>query len=88
MGLEVALPNGEIIWMGNKCVKDVAGFNLKDLFIGSEGLLGIITKALLRLVPPPKSEKQCWLFLKKWKMLPKPFLILLLLILSLVHWSS
>lgn len=57
MGLEVVLPNGEIVWMGNKCVKDVAGFNLKDLFIGSEGLLGIITKALLRLVPPPKSRK-------------------------------
>ncbi len=40
MGLEVVLPNGEIIWTGNKCVKDVAGYSLKDFFIGSEGTLG------------------------------------------------
>src|SRR5256886_4040858 len=37
MGLEVVLPTGEIMWTGNKCVKDVAGYSLKDLFIGSEG---------------------------------------------------
>src|SRR6185369_1144020 len=35
MGLEVVLPDGEILWTGNKCVKDVAGYSLKDLFIGS-----------------------------------------------------
>ncbi|MFM8791305.1 MAG: FAD-binding oxidoreductase, partial [Solirubrobacterales bacterium] len=40
MGLEVVLPGGEVIWTGNKCVKDVAGYTLRDLFIGSEGPWG------------------------------------------------
>ena len=57
MGMEVVLPDGEICWMGNKCVKDVAGYSLKDLFIGSEGTLGIITKVLLRLIPKPQAKK-------------------------------
>ena len=55
MGLEVVLPDGSICYLGNKCVKDVAGYSLKDLFIGSEGTLGIITKVLLRLIPKPLS---------------------------------
>lgn len=57
MGLEVVLPDGEVVWMGNKCVKDVAGYSLKDLFVGSEGTLGVITKVLLRLIPPPAAKK-------------------------------
>jgi glycolate oxidase len=57
MGLEVVLPNGEILWTGNKCVKDVAGYSLRDLFIGSEGTLGVITKVLLRLIPKPQTKK-------------------------------
>jgi len=57
MGLEVILPNGEVLWTGNKCVKDVAGYSLKDLFIGSEGTLGIITKVLLKLIPKPQAKK-------------------------------
>ncbi len=57
MGLEVVLPDGDILWTGNKCVKDVAGYSLKDLFIGSEGTLGIITKVLLRLIPKPQTKK-------------------------------
>ncbi len=57
MGLEVVLPNGEIIVCGGKTVKDVAGYNLKDLFIGSEGTLGIFTKILVKLVPKPLSSK-------------------------------
>src|SRR5260370_11267241 len=57
MGLEVVLPDGEILWTGNKCVKDVAGYSLKDLFIGSEGTLGVITKVLLRLIPRPAAKK-------------------------------
>ena len=57
MGLEVILPTGEVAWMGNKCVKDVAGYSLKDLFVGSEGTLGIITKVLLRLIPKPAAKK-------------------------------
>ena len=57
MGLEVVLPDGEIMWLGNKCVKDVAGYSLKDVFIGSEGTLGVITKVLLRLIPKPQAKK-------------------------------
>src|SRR5204862_8219279 len=57
MGMEVVLPNSEVLWTGNKCVKDVAGYSLKDLFIGSEGTLGVITKALLRLMPKPQAKK-------------------------------
>src|SRR5690606_23231629 len=49
--------NGEVIWLGNKCVKDVAGYSLKDLFIGSEGTLGVITKILLKLIPKPASRR-------------------------------
>src|SRR3954462_14742155 len=57
MGLEVVMPSGEIMWTGNKCVKDVAGYSLRDLFIGSEGTLGVITKVLLRLIPKPAAKK-------------------------------
>ena len=57
MGLEVVLPSGEPMWLGNKCVKDVAGFSLKDLFVGSEGTLGVISKILLRLIPPPAAKR-------------------------------
>ncbi len=57
MGLEVVLPGGEVFWTGNKCVKDVAGYSLRDLFIGSEGTLGVITKVLLRLIPKPVAKK-------------------------------
>ncbi len=57
MGLEVVLPDAEILWTGNKCVKDVAGYSLRDLFIGSEGTLGVITKVLLRLIPKPMGKK-------------------------------
>jgi len=57
MGLEVVLASGEIVSLGNKCVKDVAGYSMKDIFIGSEGTLGIITKVLLRLVPKPAASK-------------------------------
>src|ERR1051326_69018 len=57
MGLEVVLPDGEVLWTGNKCVKDVAGYSLRDLFIGSEGTLGIITKVLLKLIPKPQAKK-------------------------------
>ena len=57
MGLEVVLPDGELLWTGNKCVKDVAGYSLKDLFVGSEGTLGVITKVLLKLIPKPAAKK-------------------------------
>lgn len=57
MGLEVVLPDGEILWTGNKCVKDVAGYSLRDLFVGSEGTLGVITRVLLKLLPKPAAKK-------------------------------
>jgi len=56
MGLEVVLPDGEVVWLGSPCVKDVAGYALKDLFVGSEGTLGIITQVLLRLLPRPPAR--------------------------------
>lgn len=55
MGLEVVTPTGEIVQLGGKLVKDVTGYDLKQLYIGSEGTLGIITKAILKLVPLPKT---------------------------------
>jgi glycolate oxidase len=57
MGMEVVLPDGEVLWTGNKCVKDVAGYSLRDLFIGSEGTLGVITKVLLKLIPRPAAKQ-------------------------------
>jgi glycolate oxidase len=54
-GLEVVLPNGEIIELGGKVVKNSSGYSLKDLMIGSEGTLGIVTKATLKLLPLPKK---------------------------------
>ena len=57
MGLEVVLPDARIVRLGNGCVKDVAGYSMKDLFIGSEGTLGIITEVLLKLLPRPKARR-------------------------------
>ena len=57
MGIEVVMPNGAVNFLGNKCVKDVAGYSMKDLFIGSEGTLGIITEVLLKVLPRPKARK-------------------------------
>lgn len=56
MGMEVVLPTGEIMWLGNKCVKDVAGYSLRDVYIGSEGTLGVIAKVLLKLIPKPQKK--------------------------------
>ena len=51
--LTVVLPNGDIVKLGGKVVKNSSGYSLKDLIIGSEGTLGIITEATLRLLPLP-----------------------------------
>lgn len=55
VGLEVVLPNGNIEQFGRKVVKDSTGFSLKNLIIGSEGTLAIVTKAILKIIPKPKE---------------------------------
>jgi D-lactate dehydrogenase (cytochrome) len=55
LGLEVVLADGRILNNLNKLKKDNTGYDLRDLFIGAEGTLGVITAAVLRLVPPPRS---------------------------------
>ena len=56
LNLEVVLPNGEIIWTGANTLKNATGFSLTHLFIGSEGLLGVITKIVVKLVPKTQHE--------------------------------
>jgi glycolate oxidase len=56
LGLEVVLPTGDLMRCGTKCVKDVAGYSIKDLFIGSEGTLGVVTQVLLKLLPRPAAR--------------------------------
>ena len=55
-GLEAVLPSGEIITCGGKLVKNVTGYNLIQLLIGSEGTLAVVTRIILRLVPLPKLQ--------------------------------
>jgi glycolate oxidase len=55
LGMEVVLPDGEVVLLGGKSVKDVAGYNLKDFLIGSEGTLGIYTRILVKLLGKPAS---------------------------------
>ncbi len=57
LGFEVVLPTGEVMHIGGKNMKDVAGYNLKDVLIGSEGTLGIFTKILLKLIPLPQASR-------------------------------
>jgi glycolate dehydrogenase FAD-linked subunit len=56
LGLEAVVPPGELVTVGGPIRKDVAGFDLKSLLIGSEGTLGVITAAWLRLLPAPEAS--------------------------------
>ncbi|WP_042351041.1 FAD-binding oxidoreductase [Bacillus massiliigorillae] len=57
IGLEVVTPTGDIIRTGGKTVKNVTGYDLTRLIVGSEGTLGIVTEAILRLIPKPIARK-------------------------------
>ncbi len=57
IGLEVVMPDGEVIRTGGQTIKNVTGYDLTKLLIGSEGTLGIITEATLRLIPKPLATK-------------------------------
>lgn len=56
LGLEAVLPDGRIVSSLKKVLKDNSGYDLKQLFIGAEGTLGVVTKVILRLVEAPKSR--------------------------------
>ncbi|MFW6082449.1 MAG: FAD-binding oxidoreductase [Chloroflexota bacterium] len=57
MGLTVVLPDGQVLKTGGKAIKNVVGYDLTSLFVGSEGTLGVITEALLRLITSPKHVR-------------------------------
>jgi glycolate oxidase len=57
LALEAVLPQGEIVRLGARTLKSVAGYDLVSLLVGSEGTLGIITEATLRLIPAPEASK-------------------------------
>ncbi|HUX13338.1 MAG TPA: FAD-linked oxidase C-terminal domain-containing protein [Spirochaetia bacterium] len=61
LGLELVTPTGEIVWLGGKLAKDVTGYDLKQLVVGSEGTLGIVTKAIIKLtgLPTAKGDLLC-----------------------------
>ncbi len=54
-GLEVVVPPGRLLRLGGKMIKDVAGYDILSLFVGSEGTLGIITEVMVRLLPKPAA---------------------------------
>lgn len=56
LNFEVVLPSGDIIWTGANTLKYASGYNLTQLFIGSEGTLGIITKIVVKLIPKPTKD--------------------------------
>jgi len=57
LGLEAVLPSGEVLRTGGKVMKDVAGYDLTKLLVGSEGTLAAITEILLKLVPKPETKR-------------------------------
>jgi len=64
LGLEVVLPSSEVIDTGSRVMKDVVGYDLTRLFVGSEGTLGIITRITLKLKPLPESRRTMRLIYK------------------------
>ncbi len=56
LGLEVVVPGGHVLRLGGRTIKNVSGYDLKGLFIGSEGTLGVVTEITVRLVPKPAAQ--------------------------------
>ncbi len=56
LGLEVVLPDGTLLELGGRTIKNVAGYDLTFLVVGSEGTLAVITKAILKLIPKPRAR--------------------------------
>lgn len=71
LGVEVVLPNGEILDMNTGLRKNNTGYDLKQLFIGSEGTLGIITRATLKLAPPPRNAQVAVMAVATFADIPK-----------------
>ena len=57
LGLETVLPTGDILRTGGKTIKDVSGYNLTQLLVGSEGTLGVFTEITLKLIPLPEAKR-------------------------------
>ena len=69
LSLEVVLANGEVLNLGSNLIKDNTGYNLKDLFCGSEGTLGIITKARIKIYPKPIDHSSIFISINSIKSL-------------------
>ena len=60
LGVEAVLPDGKVVRVGSRTHKNKTGFDLTKLFVGSEGMLGVVTEATLKLLPlPPRAAQQC-----------------------------
>jgi len=64
LGLELVTPTGDTLWLGGKLAKDVSGYDLKSLVIGSEGTLGIVTQAIVKLTAHPKAASDLLVLFK------------------------
>ena len=72
LGLEGVIKYGKTVKFGAPVMKDVAGYDFTKFLVGSEGTLGIITEAILRLIPLPKRGGFCWPFLTDWSRWARP----------------
>jgi FAD/FMN-containing dehydrogenase len=71
LGLEAVLADGTVVTSMNRLIKNNTGYDLKQLFIGSEGTLGIVTRAVLRLTPAPASQNVAFLGVSAFGQLPR-----------------
>ncbi len=71
LGLEAVLADGTVVSSMNRLIKNNTGYDLKQLFIGSEGTLGVVTRAVLRLTPLPASQNVAFLGVQSFDQLPR-----------------